>query len=379
MNYDCIVIGGGIVGTAAAYELARAGVNTLLVDRHDVGRATDAGAGILSFATLALGDDGLLYDFAMACGSYYTRLIEQLRSEQEGDPGYAQCGELIVAVDDDEVGDYEHLRHLILDQQKRRGQPPSGALEDLTATQARELFPPLGNVLRALYYRDAARIDGRLVTAAMCRAAEAQGLTIREGSVERLVIERGAVTGVVVKGEPIHADRLIIAGGAWSTAFENQLGLRLALNPSRGQIIHFSLPDIDTSRWPILNAFHGHYIVCWDDSRVAAGATFEPDSGFHPHTTAAGVRQVLSEALRTAPGLANAQIKEIRVGLRPVSADGLPTIDPVPGLENIFLATGHGAVGLQMGPFSGKLASDWAAGKTLESDLRPFAADRHNH
>jgi D-amino-acid dehydrogenase len=50
-RYDAIVVGGGVVGASTAYHLVRAGVRTLLVDRRDAGRATDAGAGILSTAT----------------------------------------------------------------------------------------------------------------------------------------------------------------------------------------------------------------------------------------------------------------------------------------------------------------------------------------
>ena len=74
----------------------------------------------------------------------------------------------------------------------------------------------------------------------------------------------------------------------------------------------------------MISAFHHHYLVAWPDSRVVAGATRETGSGFAPHTTAAGVREVLVEALRVAPGLAAAEIREIRVGLRPFAADTLP-------------------------------------------------------
>ena len=53
-TYDAVVIGGGVVGASTAYHLVRAGVRTLLVDRRDVGRATDAGAGILSTAPIPM-------------------------------------------------------------------------------------------------------------------------------------------------------------------------------------------------------------------------------------------------------------------------------------------------------------------------------------
>jgi D-amino-acid dehydrogenase len=371
--YDTIIIGGGIAGTSAAYNLARSGVKTLLIDRHDTGRATDAGAGILSFATLGLGGGRLWFDFAMQCSGYYTQLIDQLRGEQPSDTGYEVVGELIVAVDDDESDAFETERRLISAQQEKFGTPTADDIRAITRAEARDLFPPLAPVQRALLIRSSARVDGRLLTTAMRRAAE--GLTIKLASVERLVIENSAVTGVVVDGETISADGVIIAGGAWSQAFGDQLGLRIPVYPLRGQIIHLSLPGTDTSRWPMTHAFHGHYSVSWPDSRVAVGATRE-SVGFNPQPTAAGVREVLDEALRVAPGLAGAEIKEIRVGLRPACEDGLPVIGPVPTVENVFIATAFAAIGLQLGPFSGKLAADWAQGVQSPVDISPFSPGR---
>jgi D-amino-acid dehydrogenase len=100
--------------------------------------------------------------------------------------------------------------------------------------------------------------------------------------------------------------------------------------------------------------------------------------GFSTHITAAGVHEVLSEALRVAPGLAAAEIREIRVGLRPATSDNLPVIGPVPGVDGVYLATGMGATGLHLGPYSGKLAAEWALGKQPETDIAPFGVERFN-
>ena len=64
-SFDVVVVGGGMVGTATAFELGRAGARTLLVDRADAGRATDAGAGILSPET-AKRDDTAWVDLVRA-------------------------------------------------------------------------------------------------------------------------------------------------------------------------------------------------------------------------------------------------------------------------------------------------------------------------
>jgi D-amino-acid dehydrogenase len=180
----------------------------------------------------------------------------------------------------------------------------------------------------------------------------------------------------VLDGERVATGAVAIAGGAWSEGFARQLGVTIPVVPQRGQIIHLGLHGTDTSRWPVVSAFHEQYLVAWPDSRVVAGATRETGSGFAPHTTLVGVRDVLGEALRVAPGLAQAEVREVRVGLRPLTPDGLPVLGPVPGVAGVFLVTGHGPTGLTLGPYSGKLVADQMLGKALETDLSPFAVAR---
>jgi D-amino-acid dehydrogenase len=374
-TFDAAVIGGGLLGTATAYHLVGAGVRTVLVDRADVGRATDAGAGILSPETNSR-DPEAWFQLAAAAVAYYPALIDRLRDEQAGDTGYARCGQLVVAVSDDEVEPFERARRIVFERQRQRGTPTPADLHEVSATEARELFPPLAPVRGAIYSRVAARVDGRLLNRALRSAAEARGLVVRAGSVERLVREGDRVTGLVAGGETINAGAVAIAGGAWSEAFGRQLGVTIEVAPQRGQIIHLGLPGMDTSRWPMISAFHHHYMVAWPDSRVVAGATRETGSGFAPHTTAAGVREVLGEALRVAPGLAGAEVREIRVGLRPFTSDTLPVLGPVPGVRGAFLVTGHGPTGLTLGAYSGKLVAAQMLGKTPETDLSPFSVAR---
>lgn len=374
MAFDAIVIGGGLLGSATAYHLVSAGARTLLIDRADTGRATDAGAGILSPETNSR-DSEAWFDFAVAAVAYYPELIERLRGEQAGDTGYARCGQLVVAATEDEIDSFARAKRIVFERQRRRGKPAPDDLCEISPAEARALFPPLAAVHGAIYSRVAARVDGRLLNRALRTAAEARGLLVRSGSVERLALEPAA-PGVVLDGETIAAGALAIAGGAWSEAFGRQLGVTIKLAPQRGQIIHLGLRGTDTSRWPMISAFHHHYLVSWPDSRVVAGATRETGSGFAPHTTAAGVREVLGEALRVAPGLATAEIREVRIGLRPFTSDTLPVLGPVPGVAGVFLVTGHGPTGLTLGPYSGKLVAGQMLGKAPESDLTAFSVAR---
>ena len=373
--YDAIVVGGGIVGMSTAYHLVCAGAQTLLIDRGDRGRATDAGAGIISPEMHGRGADAW-FRCAVAAVDYYPTLIERLQADHGGDTGYARCGQLVVAVSEDEFAPFEDVRRLILGRQERYGFPRPDDLYEISGSAAQELFPLLVPVYGALYYRSAARVDGRLLNHALRQAAEQRGLTIQQANVEQLALQHGTVTGVVVAGEMLTAGKVIIAGGAWSQAFGTQLGITIPVVPQRGQIIHLGLPGTDTTAWPMLSAFRGHYMVAWPDSRVAVGATRETGSGFHPHTTVAGVQEVLSEALRVAPGLAQAEIREMRVGLRPLTIDTMPVLGPVPGVENVLLVTGHGPSGLTLGPYSGKVIAEIALGQTSTIDLSAFHVTR---
>ncbi|NHN59635.1 MULTISPECIES: FAD-binding oxidoreductase [Halorussus] len=383
--YDAAVVGGGIVGSSVAYHLARAGAETALVDREDEGRATDAGAGILSPATSSRTGSDPWFAFAVEAVDYYSDLVAALADEQDGETGYDECGLLSVAVDDAEVEAFDRAMERIDRRRETLGRPDPDSFAAVDPGEARERFPPLADVQRAAYYEDAARVDGKLLTAALRRAGEAHGLEIRRASAEELRVEDGEIAAVVTGGEAIETAAAVVAGGAWSPAFGDQLGVELPVEPQRGQIAHLDVAagadptdadaeadEPDTGDWPIVSAFRDHYLVSWPDGRVAAGATRETGSGFAPRTTAAGVREVLDEALRVAPGLADAEPAEVRVGLRPVSEDRLPILGGVPGVEGAFVATGHGATGLQLGPYSGKCVAERVLGREPETDISAF-------
>ena len=376
-SYETIVIGGGVLGAATAYHLAKAGTKTLLVDRNDPSRATNAGAGILAPA-LTGGESDEWFNFAVTAVDYYPQLVADLAETGADDTSYAVCGKLMVAADEDEVPAFAQARERVLTRQQRRGTPSTDDLHDVSPSEARKLFPALTEVRAAMWYSGAARVDGRHLAKALSQAATYHGLTSQEATVAQLQIDQARATGVVLTdGSTIGAQSVVIAGGAWSPRFGEQLGVQIPVIPQRGQIIHWDLPGAATGEWPIINAFHGHYIVCWPGGRVVTGATRETESGFAAHTTAVGIREVIEEALRVAPGLAQARLHEVRVGLRPYSnVDGLPILGTVPGVEGVVLATGHGPTGLQLGPLSGQIAANLALGESVAAAIEPFRVDR---
>jgi glycine/D-amino acid oxidase-like deaminating enzyme len=372
---DIVVVGGGVLGLSTAYHLVRAGARVTLVDRADVGRATAAGAGILSGDATTL-YEGPRYELVAKSFQYYPVLIDLLADDDAGETDFARCPMLLVAVDEAEEALLAKRRSLIFERQARLGAPAPEDLCEIKPEEARRFFPPLTEVRRAILYRDAGRVDGRLLAQALRRAGERHGLVVRRASVTRLLVERGRAHGVVIDEETLPASAVVVAGGAWSPALADELGVEVPVSPQRGQIAHLRLPGQPTEEWAVISGFRGHYIVTWPEGRVVAGATRETGSGYAPVVTASGVAEVLSEALRVAPGLAAAELQEVRVGLRPLAADDTPVLGRVPGTEDVYLATGHGPHGLQLGPFSGKLVADLILGRPLPMDTESFAVSR---
>jgi D-amino-acid dehydrogenase len=352
-RYDVVVAGGGLVGVAAAYELGKRGARVLSCDRADPGRATDAGAGILSPETTER-DDPAWVELCRRAGEHYDRLVGTL----PGDVGFERCGILKLATRASDVPAFEWL-----------AERAQGATE-IAVEDAHSKVPVLGDVVRALWHERAARVDGRKIAATLRAAARHLGVEERRGSVED--VRAGAA---LVDGIEIATDALVIAGGAWSRALGDRLGVGLPVGPVRGQILHLGVTGHETGTWPIVQPVFGYYMVPWPDAHVAVGATVE-EAGFDPVATAGGVHEVLRETLRVMPGLSAATLGEVRVGLRPVSADDTPIIGRLPTHENVVVATGHGANGLLLGPLTGALVADLVQGTPPPMDLGPFSPAR---
>jgi D-amino-acid dehydrogenase len=362
-----VVVGGGVVGATAAYRSAQRGATTLLLDAWRDGRATDAGAGIVSPET-EIRDGSPNQVLAEAAVAFNGQFVAELRDAGAPATGYVNCGKLIVARDGREAEWLGAYLGMLLDP-KRPGSVPDGIAE-ISVAEARTRFPLLGPATRAAWSRDAGRLDGRMFTASVTAAAAARGCDVRRGAVERLVVDRGAVRAVLVDGVEIDAPRVVLAAGAWTAALLAGHGVDLELQPQRGQIVHLAV-DEATDAWPVVSPLAEHYLLAFP-GRVVIGATREDGTGFDARATAAGVRRVIDDGLSIAPALADATLVEVRVGLRPVARRGHPFIGPVPGVAGCFVATGHGPSGLTHGPWSGAQVADAALGLP-HADLTAFA------
>jgi D-amino-acid dehydrogenase len=364
-----IVVGGGIMGSSAAYRLALGGWTVALVDRQHLGTATAAGAGIVAPGTAHTTPDSW-YPIAFRAVAYYSDLLQALEDDGESETGYETVGELVVAISESEKERLGDLRRLIMER-REAGVRNIGDVALLEPGDVRKLFPPIHPAASALFVPEAARVDGRLITACLQRAVEKRGGKVIHGE-GALVCEGGVVRGVRVNDEIHSADAVVAAAGAWTTALLQPHGVTIGVYPQRGQILHLDMPGDSTDRWPCVTGFESHYMLAFPGSRVVAGATREDSAGFDFRVTAAGVHQLISEAIQLAPGLDRGTVVEIRVGFRPASPDKVPLLGPVPDLQGLFVATGLGSSGLMMGPFAGSLVADLVLGKPVPFSMDPY-------
>ncbi|HUC18064.1 MAG TPA: FAD-dependent oxidoreductase [Acetobacteraceae bacterium] len=360
-----VVVGAGILGASVAYHLARESAEVTIIDAAREGRATAAGAGIVCPWLGAL-DDPAFYALYEAGARYYPALVAALEQAGAGDTGYARVGALFVSTDEGELAAVERLAR-----QRATAAPEAGEVRLLSANEARALFPPLREGLKAVRVGGGARVDGRRTRTALLDAARRLGAVMREGEAA-LAVAGGRVSGVRLDGEMLAADAVVAAAGAWAPSLLAPLGKELAIAPQRGQILHLLLPGAESGSWPVILPAGSHYLLAFEGSRVVVGATRE-DAGFDCRVTARGLAEVLAEALRIAPGLAEATILETRVGFRPVGPGHVPMLGSVPDLPGLVIGNGLGAVGLTIGPYAGRLLAALALGKAPEINLSPFA------
>jgi D-amino-acid dehydrogenase len=343
-----VVVGAGIVGASTAFHLADAGAEVVVVDAARTGAATLAGAGIVCPWPTARTDDDYVALYVDGAHGLVS-IVDRLGELGETDTSYRRVGAVHLVEDPDDLSEVEARVA-----RRAGGDPTVGEVRRITGADARELFPPLRDDLPGLFIGGGARIDGRAFTAALLRAAR---LAPRPGRAE-LVIDADRVRGVTIGDDTVDADAVVVAGGAWTGPLLAPLGVTVDVEPQKGQILHLRSPALarirPTGTWPSILPPGPHYLLAFDDDRIVVGATRETGSGYDTRPTVAGQREVLEAAVTWAPGLADAEVVETRVGLRPFAPGGMPTIGPIERVAGLYVGTGMGPGGLTIGPQAGR-------------------------
>jgi glycine oxidase len=343
-----IVVGGGVIGCSAAWELARAGCAVTLFERSTPGaEASSAAAGLL----MPLGaEDGSPFErLAIASWQLYPSVAEELRERTGIDVEYVTRGMIhpLFTVQDIEAAAARARRPIA----RRLG------IEAWDAADVREHEPAIADAVRgAMFVRGDHWVNNQRLVVAYAEAALAAGVAMRSGvAVSRLVIESGRANGVIADGERIHADAVLVAAGAWTGQLLGASGHRLPIEPRRGQMLAL------THVVPVLrHAVHAHdvYLVPRPSGELLIGATVER-VGFKREVTAKGIAELLAAALELAPALGGLSISRTWYGFRPWATDGQPVLGPWPGIEGLFVATGHFRNGILLAPITARLMCEW--------------------
>lgn len=366
-----IVVGSGILGASAAYHLSRLDAEVTLIDARHPGRATDAAAGIIC-PWLSQRRNQAWYRLAKAGARYYAELTERLHAEGERQTGYARVGALSLHTDPVKI---EQMRERA--EKRREDAPEIGEIQVLGESRVRELFPLLNEGYLAVRVSGAARVDGRALRDAMVSAGRRNGAKVVEGEAT-LTVAEGRVTGVQVNGERLDADEVVVCAGAWSGELLRPLGVDFQVTYQKGQILHLGMRgQSDSGAWPVVIPPTDQYLLAFDSGKMVVGATHENGVELGDvRVTAGGMHEVLDKGLALAPGLADGEVEEVRVGFRPFTPGFLPVVGRVPGWEGLITANGLGASGLTMGPFLGSQLAKLALGHETDLPLADYAVEK---
>lgn len=326
-----MVVGGGVIGCALAYELASRGSRVLVLERERLAAGASAGAGGMLAPQVEARGPGPLLELGLRSRAMFPQWCAGL------EVGLELSG--ILRVTCDEAGVAE-LRV------RARWQGERGLEARLCdAAECARLCPGLAPALLGLWVPDG-QVDAPRLTLALGQAAVRAGARVREGVVVT-AIHDGAVD--TDEGR-VAADAVVVATGAWSGLLAG-----VPVRPVKGQRLMLRHPG-----WapPLVVWSDGCYLVPKSGGRVLVGATEEAHAGFDRTVTAGAVAALATAAARAAPPLAAAELAEAWAGLRPCTPDHLPLLGRLPGTSRTWLATGHHRNGILLAPLTARLLGE---------------------
>ena len=213
-------------------------------------------------------------------------------------------------------------------------------------------------------------------TQALAALAADRGVAFRFGTTIRSLVRSGdRVSGVATDAGTLDADAYLVALGSHSPLLLRPLGVRIPVYPVKGYSI--TLPIIDSGRAPestVMDETHKVAVTRLGD-RIRVGGTAEL-AGYSLKLHEAR-RQTLGHVVTDLfPGGGDLARAEFWCGLRPMTPDGTPIIGATP-IENLFLATGHGTLGWTMAAGTGRVLADVISGRSAGIDLAGLTIDRY--
>jgi glycine oxidase len=351
---EVAIIGGGIIGLACAWSLARAGCRVNVLDAaREAREASWAAAGMLAPHHEAV-DVGPLWRLGRTSLSLWPGFAAGLVRDVR-DLDFLMEGGLLPVCDDADQCRAEHSVAFLAQQ---------GISADWLSGTALAVQQPglAANCTRALLL-PGGQVNPRLVITALLAACAGLGVNVRRGTAV-VGIERNQV--VLQDGSRVPGEVMVLASGAWTPALAQVTGIPLAGEPVKGQMLRMGCADGALRRF--IHCHHA-YLVPRAGQGVVVGSTMV-QSGFDKQEDPQAISALTAGARALLPGLAEAPVLETWTGLRPRLHSGLPLMSWVrPGL---IVATGHFRNGVLLTPVTAALVTDLVMERQLPEELTPF-------
>ncbi len=352
MSKRVAIIGAGVVGASAAYELSKDPSIDLTIYDEGTGQGTSAAAGIIS-PWLSRRRNKKWYVMVKEGAAFYPDFLSDVMQGKEIPSSvYKKVGTLLFKKKP------EYLTEMLETGEKRRLEAPEiGELAILTADEIREKIPLYQGENSALWASGGARVDGgRLVELLLSRAVENGAAVIKKKARFKRADQGYSV--LTDHSEGIF-DSVVLSAAAWLPDLLDPAGYNVDIRPQKGQLAEVQLADHHTENWPVIMPEGEADIIPFEDGKVVIGATHENDKGFNLTIDEELVSTLIDDAAAFfSTELHQASITAYRAGTRAYTSDFAPFFGEVPDLPNVYAASGLGSTGLTAGPLVGKCLAD---------------------
>ena len=368
-SVDVAIVGGGVMGCAIAWQLAKNGVACALVERGTFGGgASGATAGIVGPLWHIDPGDPPMFRLGMRSLELFPLWAAEL-AEAGVSPEFQQTGVLKAALSEEEVEELSNFYRW----QSQLGLDVQWLERDDVLRREPGISP---DVYAAIFSPREGCVRGQRLCDALAHAAGRLGAKLYENvEVTGLRHDGDRITGIETTAGSISAGRVVLAAGPWSGAGGRWAtpggSLELPVRGVKGQRILLRRPGF-LPRSPVRNS--AVYVAPRLDGNVLVASTRE-EGRSDETVTAEGIATLVSGAVRSFPLLADAAFVSGRAGVRPATPDGLPIIGPAPGVEGLTIVAGHDAVGIMLSPGSAELVVQYLLDGN-DAPLLPFAAAR---
>jgi glycine oxidase len=368
-RFDAIFVGGGVIGLASAWRAGQRGARVCVLERdRPAAGATGVAAGMLAPVGEASWGEEKLLELNRESLRRWPAFAEKLEAEAGSKVEFAPRGALHVALDRDEAEElrrrYELHRRLGLNS------------EWLVGRACRRLEPGLATAVRGgAHVPGEASVDPRRLVAALLAALDRRGVEVHSGAeVVAATRESGSWRVRTREGCELEAATLVLTAGCWSGQVDwLPPEARPPVRPVKGEILTLRGPAEEPVCERIV-AGERVYMVPRADGRLIVGATVE-ERGFDTTLTAGGVHELLREAYRLLPEIAELELLEATAGLRPGTPDNAPLIGRG-SADGLLVATGHFRNGVLQAPVTADSVAALLAGEDAPTDLGAFSPGR---